>query len=214
FVGTATPVIDQKLNIEALQYMCELLNKQPISPPNTFTDMKEEEVRMFFHNGNALFERNWPYAWGLHNAADSAVRGKVGIAPLPGFAPGKSASTLGGWHIVMSRFSDKKPEAAALIKYLTSTAVQKQLSLNLGWNPGRIDVYDDPELLAANPALKDLKQVFHNAVPRPIIPYYSNVSQILQKHISAALANRSTPEESLKRAQTEVLELMKSYGIK
>jgi len=169
---------------------------------------------MHFHNGNALFERNWPYAWGLHNAADSPVHGKIGIAPLPGFASGKSASTLGGWHIVMSKFSDVKPQAAALIKYLTSSKVQKQLSLKLGWNPGRIDVYEDSEVLAANPALKDLKQVFNNAVPRPIIPYYSNVSQILQKHISAALANRTPPQESLKSAQNEVLELMKSYGIK
>jgi multiple sugar transport system substrate-binding protein len=68
--------------------------------------------------------------------------------------------------------------------------------------------------LEANPAMKDLKQVFENAVPRPVIPYYSNVSQILQKHISAALAKRTTPEESLKAAQNEVLELMKYYGIK
>jgi len=214
FNGTATPVLDQPANVEALRYMNELIHKQPISPPNTFTDMKEEEVRMHFHNGNALFERNWPYAWGLHNAADSPVQGKVGIAPLPGFVAGRSASTLGGWHIVMSKFSDKKPEAASLIKFLTSAPVQKKLSLKLGWNPGRVDVYDDEEVLAANPALKDLKQVFNNAVPRPIIPYYSNVSQILQKHVSAALANRATPEESLKKAQSEVQEMIKSYGIR
>lgn len=214
FNGTATPVIDQPANIEALRYMHGLIHQKAISPPNTFTDMKEEEVRMHFHNGNALFERNWPYAWGLHNAAGSPVRGKVGIAPLPGFIAGKSASTLGGWHIVISKFSDKKPEAASLIKFLTSAAIQKKLSLKLGWNPGRIEVYDDSEILAANPALKDLKQVFNNAVPRPIIPYYSNVSQILQKHISATLANRVSSEESLKQAQNEVLEMMKSYGIR
>jgi multiple sugar transport system substrate-binding protein len=214
FVGTATPVIDQQANIKALGFMHDLIHKQPVSPPNTFTDMKEEEVRLLFHNGNALFERNWPYAWGLHNSTDSPVKGKVGMAPLPGFTAGKSASTLGGWHIVMSRFSDKKPAAAALIKYLTSAPVQKMLSLKLGWNPGRIDLYDDADILKANPAMQKLKQVFHNAVPRPVIPYYSNVSQILQKHISAAIAGHRSPEDSLKSAQQEVLELMKNYGIK
>ena len=214
FVGTATPIIDRENNVKALDFMTNLLHQKPISPPNTFTDMKEEEARLFFHNGNALFERNWPYAWGLHNAKDSPVKGKVGIAPLPGFKGQKGASTLGGWHIVMSKYSDKKEKAAALIKYLTSAKIQKQLSLKLGWNPGRKDVYDDPEILEANPAMKDLKQVFENAVPRPVIPYYSNVSQILQKHISAALAKRTTPEKSLKAAQNEVLELMKYYGIK
>jgi multiple sugar transport system substrate-binding protein len=214
FVGTATPVIDQQANVTALQFMRDLLHKQPISPPNTFTDMKEEEVRLFFHNSNALFERNWPYAWGLHNADDSPIKGQVGMAPLPGFKKGQSASTLGGWHIVMSKYSDMKSESASLIKYLTSARVQKQLSLKLGWNPGRSDIYDDAELLKANPALQDLKQVFKNAVPRPVIPYYSSVSQILQKHINATLADRVPAEQALKQAQIEVLELIKDYGIK
>lgn len=214
FVGTATPVIDQRANVTALQFMRDLLHKQPISPPNTFTDMKEEEVRLFFHNGNALFERNWPYAWGLHNADDSPIKGLVGMAPLPGFNKRQSASTLGGWHIVMSKYSDMKSESASLIKYLTSARVQKQLSLKLGWNPGRSDIYDDSELLKANPALQDLKQVFKNAVPRPVIPYYSSVSQILQKHINATLADRVSAEQALKQAQIEVLELIKDYGIK
>ncbi|MDN5278936.1 MAG: trehalose/maltose transport system substrate-binding protein [Clostridiales bacterium] len=214
FVGTATPVIDQQANVTALQFMRDLLHKQPISPPNTFTDMKEEEVRLFFHNSNALFERNWPYAWGLHNADDSPIKGQVGMAPLPGFKKGQSASTLGGWHIVMSKYSDMKSESASLIKYLTSARVQKQLSLKLGWNPGRSDIYDDAELLKANPALQNLKQVFKNAVPRPVIPYYSSVSQILQKHINATLADRVPAEQALKQAQIEVLELIKDYGIK
>jgi multiple sugar transport system substrate-binding protein len=214
FIGTATPIINQENNIVALDFMQGLISENPISPPNTFTDMKEEEVRMSFQNGNALFERNWPYAWGLHNAEDSIVKNKVGIAPLPGFHQGRSASTLGGWHIVMSKFSDKKKEAGLLIKYLTSAKVQKQLSLKLGWNPGRADIYDDPEILSTNPALKDLKEVFENAVPRPIIPYYSSVSQILQKHINAAIAGRVTPEKALEASQNEVIQMMKDYGIK
>lgn len=214
FVNSATPVIDQKANFKALRFMHGLLHQNPISPPNTFTGMKEEEVRGFFQNENALFERNWTYAWGLHNAKDSPIKGRVKMAPLPGFLPGNGASTLGGWHIVMSKFSDMKPESAALIRYLTSAPIQKKFALKLGWNPGRADVYDDPELLQANPALLDLKQVFQAAVPRPMIPYYSRVSQILQKHINAAIADRVSAEEALKTAQSEVLELIKDYGIK
>jgi multiple sugar transport system substrate-binding protein len=210
FTGAATPVIDQNANIQALRFMHGLLHQNPLSPPNTFTDMKEK-VRRFFQNENALSERNWTYAWGLHNEAVSPIEGRVAMAPLPGFLPGNGASTLGGWHIVMSKFSDMKPESAALIKYLASAPIQKKLALKLGWNPGRSDVYDDLELLRANPALRDLKPVFQGAVPRPMIPCYSRVSQILQKHINAALADRVSPEEALKTAQSEVLELIKDY---
>jgi len=214
FVGTATPKIYQKANIEALEFMVSLIQQNPVSPPNTFTDMKEEEARLMFHNGNALFQRNWPYAWGLHNASDSPIKGKVGMAPLPGFAAGKGASTLGGWHIVISRFSDKKAESAELIKFLTSAEVQTAMAVRLGWNPGRADVYDDPIILKANPALADLKKVFAGAVPRPVIPYYSGVSQILQKHVSAALAGRTKPQAALELAHKEIAQLIEGYGIK
>ena len=43
----------------------------------------EEEARGVFQSGNAVFMRNWPYAWALANAADSPVKGKVGMAVLP-----------------------------------------------------------------------------------------------------------------------------------
>ncbi|QYU68485.1 extracellular solute-binding protein [Leptolyngbya sp. 15MV] len=35
----------------------------------------EEEARGVFQSGNAVFMRNWPYAWPLLNAEDSPVRG-------------------------------------------------------------------------------------------------------------------------------------------
>lgn len=136
------------------------------------------------------------------------------MAPLPGFSRGKGASTLGGWHIVVSKFSDKKKESAEFVKFLTSAEIQKAMAMKLGWNPGRADIYDDEELLQANPALIDLKKVFEAAVPRPVIPYYSGVSQILQKHISAALAGRTKPQDSLKAAQKEAVGLINGYGIK
>lgn len=180
-------VIDSAANLKALTFMKDLIQTEKISPPNTFTDMKEEEVRQVFHQGNALFERNWPYAWSLHQATDSPVRGKVGLTSLPGFDDRKGASTLGGWHIVVSRFSDKKKEAVAFLKFVTSPSLQKMFALELGWNPGRMSVYDDDAVLVKNPALGPLKQAFLNAVPRPCLPCYSEIALILQKHLNAAM---------------------------
>ena len=86
--------LETAANVEATQFMYDLIHTHHISPPNTYTEMKEEEVRAFFQQGNALFERNWPYAWALHQREDSAVRGKIGIAVLPHFSGGKSVSAL------------------------------------------------------------------------------------------------------------------------
>ncbi len=206
------PVLDSPANEKALQFMVNLVQKYHISPPNTYTDMKEEEVRMLFQNGDALFERNWPYAYALHNATNSAVRGKFDIAPLPAFKGGKSASTLGGWHIGVSKYSEQKENAVKLVAFITSYAIQKQLSLALGWNPGRTDVYDDAEIQKKNPYLKKLKTVFEGAVPRPSLPYYSELSQSWQKNINAALSGKVSVKDALSNAQKETKMVIEEYA--
>jgi multiple sugar transport system substrate-binding protein len=203
--------VDTPANRKALRFMRDLIHRHGISPPNTYTEMKEEEVRRFFQAGNALFERNWPYAWALHEAPDSPVRGKTAIAPFPSFAPGRGLSTLGGWHAGISRYSDAKPESARLLCFLASYEVQKKLALSLGWNPGRKDVYGDPDVLARMPHFRELRAVFENARPRPILPYYTQLSEILQRHLSSALSGRSTPGEALAAAQREMQAVVSRY---
>jgi len=57
----------------------------------------EEEARGVFQTGNAVFMRNWPYAWAAVNNADSPVKGKVGAMPLPrDGADTHHAAALGG----------------------------------------------------------------------------------------------------------------------
>jgi multiple sugar transport system substrate-binding protein len=205
-------VLNSIENQEALEFMTGLIHESGISPPNTFTEMKEEEVRSFFQRGKALFERNWPYAWSLHQSEESVIKGKIGATALPHFESGASVSTLGGWHVGMSIYSDNKDAAAYLLKYILSYETQKKLALKLGWNPGRRDVYKDVEVLAMMPHLAKLKDVFENAVSRPNLPYYTRLSEVLQKSINAALAGKLTPETALKEAEKEAQEIVERYS--
>jgi multiple sugar transport system substrate-binding protein len=204
--------LDIAQNISALGFMQDLIYKYRISPPNTYTEMKEEEVRQSFQKGNALFERNWPYAWKLHQSNDSPVKDKVRISPLPHFEGGESASTLGGWHIGISKYSDMKEQAWELIEFILSYESQKKFALNLGWNPGREDVYDDPEIMKELPHLQKLKEVFHHAVARPNLPYYTQISEIIQRYVNGCLAEEMKPEIALKKAREEINEIIKEYG--
>lgn len=206
-----TIVVDTKENRRAVRFMRNLIRGNRISPPNTYTEMREEETRLMFQQGNALFERNWPYAWPLHQGADSRVKGVTGIARLPSFAPGGGVSCLGGWHVGISRYSDAQPESWRLVRYLTSYEVQKEFALRLGWNPGRSDLYGDPEVLAKLPHFGVLRQVFDDARPRPLLPYYSQLSEILQRRINSALAGDLSPEEALSRAQQDIRRVLSRY---
>jgi multiple sugar transport system substrate-binding protein len=203
--------VDTPKNREALRFMRDLIHRHGVSPPSTYTEMKEEEVRRFFQSGNALFERNWPYAFALHEAEGSPVRGKTAIAPVPSFAPGRSVSTLGGWHVGISRFSDAKKESVRLLCFLTSYEVQKKMALHLGWNPGRRDVYEDRDVLERMPHFREIVTAFENARPRPIVPYYTQLSEILQRHLNAALSGKSPPEEALATAQKQMEAIVSRY---
>jgi multiple sugar transport system substrate-binding protein len=204
-------IVDTPENLKAAKFMYDLIYRYRVSPLSTYTEMREEEVRMAFQQGNALFERNWPYAWALHQSSESAVKGRTGIAALPHFPGGKSVSTLGGWHIGISIYSQKKPSSWQLLKFLVSYPVQKRLVLGLGWNPGRKDLYTDSDVLSKLPHLARLRNVFENAIPRPMVPYYAQLSEVLQRHINAILARKSSPQVALAAAQREAQKLVDRY---
>jgi multiple sugar transport system substrate-binding protein len=201
-------------NRQAVQFMHDLIWKYKISPPNTYTEMKEEQVRLYFQGGDALYERNWPYAWHLHENEGSEVKNRTGIASLPAPKGAESVSTLGGWHIGISRFSDAKPQALEFVKYVTSYIGQKKMVLLLGWNPGRQDLYSDENLVEKMPHFPELKKIFQNARPRPMVPYYTQVSEIVQRKINSVLAGRYSSQDALKDADKEIAALLKRYGIK
>ena len=76
-----------------------------ISPEGVLA-YQEEEARGVWQTGNAVFMRNWPYAWSLTQKPDSAVKDKVGVVALPkGGVDGRRAATLGGWQLAVSRYT-------------------------------------------------------------------------------------------------------------
>jgi multiple sugar transport system substrate-binding protein len=176
--------------------------------------MKEEEVRRAFQNGNALFERNWTYAYKLHNNKDSNVKGKTGMTILPHFDNHSSASALGGWHIGVSKYSDQRGKALKFIKYVTSYEVQKNLFTSVGWNPGRKDVYFNKKLRANYTQIKILYNAFQHAVARPVLPFYNEVSDIIQRYVNQCLAGKISSSDALNRSQREIQSLENIYSTK
>ncbi|MEM9224664.1 MAG: ABC transporter substrate-binding protein [Pseudomonadota bacterium] len=136
--------------------------------PEGVLNYAEEEARGVFQSGNAVFMRNWPYAWSLAQSDDSPVKDKVGVVALPkGGADGKSTGVLGGWQLAVSKYSEDAEAAASLVKYLTSEKEQKRRAIEGAYNPTIEALYQDKEVLEAVPFFGDLYDTFVNAVARP-----------------------------------------------
>lgn len=189
-------VVCSSENLYALGFMRDLIARHRVSPPLVATAM-EEQCRHIFGSGKAVFMRNWPYAWSLFEREDSPVRGRVGVAMLPSFKKGMSASTLGGWQLGINKYSKHPKEAERFVRYLTSPESQKRLALLMGYRPVLRSLYRDRDLREAQPFTAGLHAIFMKARPRPVSPYYMMMTQVMQPELSAALAGIKTPEEAL-----------------
>lgn len=180
-----------------------------ISPP-AVTAYQMEDLSNAWLSGQAAFMRNWPYYYTLGQGADSASRGKFDVAPLPAGLEG-SAGTLGGWQLLVSSYSAHPKEAVELVQYLASRETQLRLSREFGYMPSRPDLYDDPQILQANPYFQWLKGDFEQmAVPRPSGPSgdkYLAVSDAYKQSVHRILTGEQDAAAAMAQLERELAQI-------
>ena len=185
-----------------------------ISPPGVL-NYAEEEARGVFQSGNAVFMRNWPYAWSLAQGEDSPVRERVGVAALPAGPGGQSVATLGGWQLAVSRYSRHPELAIELVRFLTGAEEQKRRAIAGAYNPTIAELYSDPEVLAANPFFGELYETFTHASPRPSSvagESYNELSSEFWSAVSSVLAGRASAADALATLATRLERLVHGAG--
>jgi trehalose/maltose transport system substrate-binding protein len=169
--------------------------------PEGVLNYAEEESRGVFQSGNAVFMRNWPYAWALGNAPDSPIAGKIGVGQLPkGGEDGKHTGVLGGWQLAVSKYSENAELAVDLVRHLTSPEEQKRRAIKGAYNPTIAALYQDEEILEATPFFGELYETFTNAVARPSRvtgEKYNQVSSEFFNAVHAVLSGKSDAPSSL-----------------
>lgn len=180
-----------------------------ISPPGTL-NYTEEEARAVFQNGNAVFMRNWSYAWALGQNANSAVRGKIGVTLMPRGEGGGHVSGLGGWGLAVSRYSRHPEQAASLVAHLGGYEAQKRAAIERSAMPTFEALYDDPEVLAAVPFMAELREPLANAMPRPASEtrtLYPRFTTAVFSRTHRALSGESTADEALQGLNRDLLRI-------
>jgi len=173
--------------------------------PAWVTAGDEELTRRAFGDGRAVFLRSWPYALDLFEAQSSAVRGKVGIAPLPRHTHGSEGfGATGGAHLGVYRGTRHPAAALALARFLAGEAAQKTMAGSVALNPTRTALYHDPDLLRGHPKLPEIYRLAASARPRPVTPYYLMLSSTLQPELSAVLVGRKSPQQAVTQSRRRV----------
>ncbi len=181
--------------------------------PQAVSTYAEQECQAAFLNGRAVFCRNWPYMYALaSNESQSRVEpGQVGVAPLP-VAAGqeRSFSGLGGWNFYLNATSSEEEQEAAyeFVKFATAPEQQKFRALNGSFLPTLEDLYDDEEIVEKVPVIALGEEAIKNARPRPLSPYYSDMSLVMAEQFNACVKGAKSPQETAGTLEEDLQEIV------
>lgn len=200
--------LDKAAAAKGLQQWLTLMDQGVIK--KNVAEVKTTDTVNEFKASQVVFAINWGFAWDrFQSDADSQVKGKVGVMPLPAMAGGQSATCTGGWQWAVSAFSKHKAEAAKLVKYMSSPEASKFLAINGSLLPTYRSVYLDAEVVQAVPWFKDAVNVVTAGQGRPQSRDYGQVSDVLRTTTSAVLARTKKPEEAVAEIEARLARVMR-----
>ncbi len=167
-----------------------------------FNTMLENQARVAFGSGQAVFMRNWPsfYTF-LQDPQNSQILGKFDIAPLPVFKAGENPSAVGGVNHAVSRFSKHREAAKEFVRF---ASLDEQVQVNLGrmaFTPVLASAYAQ---LQGDPVMRLQGQLLPNAHARPPVPFYNDISLTLQQEIFPAYTGQKPIAAALDAISGEI----------
>lgn len=207
-IDTATGEVTVN-NPNAVQALEEAASWIGTIAPEGVLNYAEEDARGVFQSGNAVFMRNWPYAYGLGNSEDSPIKGNIGVSALPrgDTADGKNTGTLGGWNMAVSKYSKYPAIAADLVAFLTTYPRQFQSAIQGGYLSTIPELYNNPALAKFQPFHVELLDTFTSAVARPSKftgSRYNQVSNKFWNAVHSILSKEISAEDGLAQLEEEL----------
>ena len=186
-----------------------------ISPEGVTTYLEADSLNVFAP-GNAAFLRNWPYAWSVtqDEAAGSPLIGKVGVSPLPkgDGEDASNAATLGGWQMMVSKYSPNQEAAIEFVKFMCSPELQLAYAVERSHLPTIGSVYDAPEVAEASEFIPRLREVFEGgAVARPSSvsgDLYNSVSIAYFSQLHSVLTGQQDGATAVEAIESELTDIM------
>lgn len=184
---------EENAAMTALEFMRDAQENGFYAPG--YNTMQEEEARIAFQGGDAVFMRHWPAPYQLiSDAEQSDVADSFDIAPLPTFTGEGSISTVGGYNLAVSAFSENKEAAREFIQFAaTDPEVQRRLG-ERSILPVREDTYEE---LSDNRVFEVLADVLPYARARPPVPEYGVLSDTISREVFQAYNGQQEPQTAI-----------------
>src|SRR5690606_36935712 len=198
--------VDGPQAVAALQFIYDLVHTHKIAMIAPGVTFNEPPFYDAVNRGQIL---SLPYAqWYTirYKSFMPDLAGDVYIRPLPLWEPGGfTSATMGGTGTAIVAGTQNVDAAMKFLEFAKLTYEGNvRIWTDLGFDPPRMDVYDDPRLLEPDPYFGNepimlaVKKAAERIVAKPVSPVSSEIMNILNRDtIFNVLEGRQTPQEAL-----------------
>ncbi|HJZ49321.1 MAG TPA: extracellular solute-binding protein, partial [Roseiflexaceae bacterium] len=188
---------------DALQWMVDMLYTHKAADPASL-EYTESDVLKALETGTVALTYNWegtlPEA---NDPSKSKAAPNIKIDLLPGSKDVKSSSVNGSEGWAMLKVAQNQDAAWKLLEFMVSPAWQKKSAVINGDYPVLSSLYNDPDLQKNVQDFPLYGEQFKYLAVRPQVPNYTQVSDIIQKHLHEALLNKASPKDAMNAAADE-----------
>lgn len=195
------PLLDTPEAISALAFYRNVVRDRTLTPPGL---EQVDSVRSgeLFADGAIAMMANWfGFACALERPGH-ALKGKIGIAPLPRGAGGSRVALNVYWVLVIAAGSRKRKEAYALLRHIATPAMDKVAALE-GVVACRRSTWLDEDVSAAIPFFGQLDELHAEARELPSAASFPALARILDGVVQRAICSDAPTEQILAAAQAE-----------
>lgn len=211
-------ILDSEANVEALKMVADWVRVHKIAMPAPSGLIDEPGFFALFNEGNigCLIMPQWYMTRFTSFMPD--LEGKIVIRPIPAWYPGGPRATMGGGTgtVITNQIAkDKLQVAKDLMEFCKLTyEAQVKIWTDLGFDPYRYDVFDDPRLQVPDPYFGNesvftvIKSVAGNMMPQYVGPFYADAwSIICEDVVYGAVERGEDPATLLRNAARRVRSL-------
>ena len=185
----------------ALKVLVDLVRKEHASPP-AVTEFDENRSYQYLLDHDAVFVRGWPNFVESFSQTylDTTKLFTIHKASLPHVDGQPPTSVLGGWNLMLSRYSTRKAEALEFVRFLQTKEAQQILYETDGFLPVTLEIYQDSTYMRAHPDLAYYYTLLNRGFHRPAIVDYTRISDILSHFLRKAIRGDLSAEDALTQA--------------
>lgn len=211
-------ILDSQANVEALQLLSDMVHVHQIATvaPGGFHHSPDYYAMM---NDGDKVASVWMPQWYMLRFKDFMpdLKGKMVARPLPAFEEGGMISTMGGGTgtAITKQIDPAKLDVAMQFLEFAKLTKEAQIQIwtdpHLGFDPYRLDVYDDPELqkpdeyFSNEPVMQTVKGMMDRLAPEYNGPRYPEAQQQIREKIAYGLFEENkAPADLLKAAADEI----------